>query len=72
MISSALSGIMVAEAFGIPARLIIAPRENSTETIFKYADYYYGINRFKYRFATSIEEAFTRMGFRKVTARFPL
>ncbi|MBS0584767.1 MAG: polysaccharide pyruvyl transferase family protein [Verrucomicrobia bacterium] len=57
VISSALSGVIVAEAFGIPARLIISPNENNTETIFKYSDYYYGTNRFNYRFATSIEEA---------------
>ncbi len=57
VISSALSGIIVAEAFGIPARLLIAPNENNTETLFKYSDYYYGTNRFNYRFATSIEEA---------------
>lgn len=57
VISSALSGVIVAEAFGIPARLIISPNENNTETIFKYSDYYYGTNRFNYRFATSVEEA---------------
>lgn len=57
VISSALSGVIVAEAFGIPARLIISPNENNTETIFKYSDYYYGTKRFDYRFATSIEEA---------------
>jgi pyruvyltransferase len=57
VISSALSGIIVAEAFGIPARLVISPNENNTETIFKYSDYYYGTGRFNYRFATSIEEA---------------
>lgn len=57
VISSALSGVIVAEAFGIPARLIISPNEHNTETIFKYSDYYYGTNRFNYHFATSVEEA---------------
>ena len=57
VISSALSGVIVAEAFGIPARLIVAPNENNTETLFKYADYYQGTHRFNFRFATSIEEA---------------
>ena len=57
VISSALSGVIVAEAFGIPARLLISPNENNTETIFKYSDYYYGTNRFNFRFATSVEEA---------------
>ena len=57
VISSALSGVIVAEAFGIPARLLVAPNENNTETLFKYADYYYGTHRPHFRFATSIEEA---------------
>lgn len=57
VISSALSGVIVAEAFGIPARLIVSPNENNTETIFKYADYYYGTGRLNFRFATSIQEA---------------
>lgn len=57
VISSALSGVIVAEAFGIPARLLVAPNENNTENLFKYTDYYQGTNRFDYRFATSIEEA---------------
>jgi len=61
VISSALSGVIVAEAFGIPARLLISPNENNTETIFKYSDYYYGTGRFNYQFATSVEEAL-RMG----------
>lgn len=57
VISSALSGVIVAEAFGIPARLLVSSNEMNTETIFKYSDYYYGTNRYDYRFATSIEEA---------------
>lgn len=62
VISSALSGVIVAEAFGFPARLIISPNENNTETIFKYSDYYYGTKRFDYRFATSVEEALEMSG----------
>lgn len=61
VISSALSGVIVAEAFGIPARLLVAPNQSNTENIFKYADYYYGTNRPNFRFASSIEEAL-RMG----------
>lgn len=57
VISSALSGVIVAEAFGIPARLIVPLNENNTETLFKYADYYQGTNRPNFRFATSVEEA---------------
>lgn len=57
VISSSLSGVIVAEAFGIPARLLVAPNENNTETFFKYADYYHGTNRPHFRFANSVEEA---------------
>lgn len=57
VISSALSGIIVAEAFGIPARLILPPNDNNTENIFKYQDYYFGSGRFDFRAASSVEEA---------------
>jgi pyruvyltransferase len=54
VISSALHGIIVAEAFGIPARML---RVTEREPMFKYLDYYYGTGRFDFTFATSIEEA---------------
>lgn len=57
VISSALSGIIVAEAFGIPARLLQIENNSNTEDLFKYRDYYYGTNRFNFNYATSIEEA---------------
>ncbi len=54
VISSALHGVIVAEAFGIPARLL---RISENESIFKYRDYYLGTNRSLFYPATSIEEA---------------
>ncbi|MBJ7449088.1 MAG: polysaccharide pyruvyl transferase family protein [Parachlamydiales bacterium] len=57
VISSALSGVIVAEAFGIPARLLVSDNENNTETLFKYTDYYSGTNRESFQFATTIEQA---------------
>lgn len=61
VISSALSGIIIAEAFGIPARLLIIDNATNTENLIKYADYYYGTNRFDFKYARSVEEAL-RMG----------
>lgn len=57
VISSALSGIIVAEAFGIPARLMVVGNSFNTENLTKYADYYYGTNRNDFQYAKSIEEA---------------
>lgn len=57
VISSALSGVIIAEAFGIPARLLIVENAKSTENLVKYEDYYNGTNRFDFRYATTIEEA---------------
>jgi pyruvyltransferase len=54
VISSTLHGIVVAEAFGIPARLL---RVTNNQNIFKYKDYYHGTNRPQFQFATSIEQA---------------
>jgi pyruvyltransferase len=54
VISSTLHGIVVAEAFGIPARLL---RISNNQHIFKYKDYYAGTNRPNFQFATSIEQA---------------
>lgn len=55
VISSSLHGIIVAEAFGIPARLLrIVTRK---EPLFKYRDYYFGTGRMKYDIAFSIQEA---------------
>lgn len=54
VISSSLHGIVVAEAFGIPARML---RVTESEFLFKYMDYYAGTNRPHLNYATSVEEA---------------
>ncbi len=58
VIASSLHGIIVAEAFGIPARML---RVSEKEHLIKYTDYYSGTNRPYFEYATSIEEAL-RMG----------
>jgi pyruvyltransferase len=62
VISSALSGIIIAEAFGIPARLLVIDNDSNTENLIKYADYYYGTNRFDFKYAKTIEEALKMEG----------
>lgn len=57
VVASALSGVIVAEAFGIPARLLIAENAGNTENLFKYEDYYQGTNRFNFTYAKTLEEA---------------
>jgi pyruvyltransferase len=54
VISSSLHGIIVAEAFGIPARMV---RITENEALFKYQDYFLGTNRPAARIAYSIEQA---------------
>lgn len=54
VISSSLHGIIVAEAFGIPARFL---RLTNNEPDFKYADYYLGTGRPSFTAARSISEA---------------
>lgn len=58
VISSSLHGIVIAEAFGIPARLL---KITNNEPLFKYMDYYQGTGRSHFQHATSIEQAL-RMG----------
>lgn len=53
VLASSLHGIIVAEAFGIPARYV---RLSQAEAEFKYHDYYEGTGRFGVEFATSIEQ----------------
>jgi len=50
---SSLHGIIIAESFGIPARLILP----GTEPSFKYDDYYAGTGRPEYQAARSVSEA---------------
>ncbi len=59
VISSSLHGIIVAEAYGIPARYV---RLSEKEPLFKYQDYYFATGRTDFNFATSIEEAIEMMG----------
>lgn len=54
VISSSLHGIIVAEAFGIPARFL---RITDNEPLLKYQDYYYGTNRPYFQYAASVNEA---------------
>ncbi len=54
VISSSLHGIVVAEAFGVPARFL---RLTNNEPNFKYEDYYLGTGRSSFTPARSIEEA---------------
>lgn len=54
VISSSLHGIIIAEAYGIPARYL---RLSDTENIFKYNDYMLGTGRGAIEPAASVEEA---------------
>jgi len=54
VISGALHGIIVAEAFGIPA---VHLRITNKEPLFKYQDYYLGTGRKTFKMASSLEEA---------------
>lgn len=55
---SSLHGIVLAESFGIPARLI----EPGHEPSFKYVDYYRGTGRARHEPAISVEDAIRRGG----------
>jgi pyruvyltransferase len=59
VISGSLHGIIVAEAFGIPARWL---RVTWTEHVFKFMDYYLGTGRKDFRPAFSIAEALAMGG----------
>lgn len=54
VISSSLHGIILAESFKIPAKLL---RITANEPLFKFADYYFGSGRKTFSPASSIEEA---------------
>jgi len=53
VVGSSLHAIIVAESFGIPARLIVS----DAEPPFKYEDYYSGTGRSSYHAASSAQEA---------------
>lgn len=55
VLASSLHGLVIAEAYGIPARYV---RLSETENLFKYKDYYLGTGRLEseIEYATSIEQ----------------
>ena len=59
VVSTSLHGLIVAEAFGIPARYL---RVSEGEPLFKYKDYYYGTNRYDFKYAVTLEEALAMGG----------
>lgn len=52
--ATSLHGLVIAEAYGIPARYV---RLSELENLFKYNDYYAGSGRDKFEYATSVHEA---------------
>ncbi len=63
VISSSLHGVVIAEAYGIPARLL---RLSDHEPLLKFHDYYQGTGRQQFQFATSIQEALSMGGEPKI------
>lgn len=53
ILASSLHGLIIAEAYGIPARYV---RLSETENLFKYRDYYAGTGRPNFCFARSVAE----------------
>lgn len=54
IISGSLHGIILAEAYGVPAILL---KDRQRMDLFKYKDYYYGTGRIEFPVAVSVEEA---------------
>lgn len=54
VISSSLHGLIVAESFGIPARLL---KMTWVEPLLKYQDYYESSGRYNFSYATSVQDA---------------
>lgn len=57
VISGSLHGLIIAEAYGIPAIFL---DNNSGESRFKYDDYYFGSGRDSYPIVSTVEEAFNK------------
>lgn len=75
VVATSLHGIVLAESFGIPARLV----PPSAEPMHKYHDYYAGTGRDEFRVAASVDEAVELGGVRPpewdgdaLLAAFPL
>lgn len=58
VVGSSLHGIVIAEALGVPARLVVP----KSEPLFKYQDYFEGTGRHDIEFAASVEEALAMGG----------
>lgn len=78
VLASSLHGLIIAEAYGIPARYL---RLSQTEDLFKYKDYYFGTGRLEseFQYAQTIEEGKTmggmpglRFDYRPLMDAFPL
>ncbi len=76
VIASSLHGLIIAEAYGIPARYI---RLSEEEGLFKYNDYLMGTGRGEIEYARTIEEALEMKGmapfqfdYKKLLNAFPL
>jgi pyruvyltransferase len=54
VISTSMHGVIVAEAYGIPARYL---RSSEVEPWFKFVDYYSGTGRPFFQYATTVDEA---------------
>jgi len=61
VIATSLHAVVIAEAYGIPAR-VLRISESRHNHILKYQDYYLGTNRHSFQFATSVEEALSMGG----------
>ena len=64
VISSSLHGIIIAESYGIPARLL---KMTWIEALLKYQDYYESTGRPFFKYATSVQEALMMGGEEKGT-----
>ncbi|GAA0533919.1 polysaccharide pyruvyl transferase family protein [Pigmentiphaga daeguensis] len=54
VVSTSLHGLIIAEAFGVPARYL---RLSETESLFKFEDYYRGTGRSNIPYARTLQEA---------------
>ncbi|WP_217697164.1 polysaccharide pyruvyl transferase family protein [Pseudocolwellia agarivorans] len=65
--ASSLHGLVIAEAFGIPARYV---RLSKQENLFKYKDYYAGTDRHEFEYANSIHEGLEMKGEKPIVINF--